>query len=139
VTGTTTAPGRALPLSPWHSVGPLARACRRPFLAGVVVAFVLVSVWYGYPTGRDVITGWVLLLLLAACGGDVRVWATSVVRDWLPLTAVLFLYDRLRGSADAFGGSPTCRPWPTGRQAPRAPTTLTCCRSCAPTSCCSGG
>jgi hypothetical protein len=104
VTGTTTAPGRALPLSPWHSVGPLARACRRPFLAGVVVAFVLVSVWYGYPTGRDVITGWVLLLLLAACGGDVRVWATSVVRDWLPLTAVLFLYDRLRGSADSLGG-----------------------------------
>ena len=101
--GTTTAPERATPVSPWHSAGPTARAWRRPLLIGVVAAFVLVSVWYGYPTGRDVITGWVLLLLLAACGGNVLVWARSVVRDWLPLTAVLFLYDRLRGSADSLG------------------------------------
>ena len=103
MTGTTTAPERVLPLSPWHSVGPRAQACRRPLLALVVLAFVLVSLWYGYPTGRDVITAWVAALLLAACGGNVLVWARSVVRDWLPLTAVLFLYDRLRGSADAFG------------------------------------
>ena len=103
MTGTTAAPVRELPVSPWHAVGPWARACRRPLLAGVVTAFVAVTLWYGYPTGRDVITAWVALLLLAACGGDVRVWARSVVRDWLPLTAVLFAYDRLRGSADAFG------------------------------------
>jgi hypothetical protein len=113
VTGTTAAPVRDVPVSPWHAVGPRARACRRPLLVLVVAAFVAVTLRYGYPTGRDVITAWVALLLLAACGGNVPVWARSVVRDWLPLTAVLFLYDRLRGSADAFGARladlSTCR------------------------------
>ena len=104
MTGTTTAPQRVVPVSPWHAAGPRARAWRRPLLVAVVAAVVLVSLWYGYPTGRDVITGWVLLLLLAACGGDLRIWARSVVRDWLPLTAVLFLYDWLRGAADQLGG-----------------------------------
>ncbi len=95
------APARAV--SPWRSIGPSAQARRRPLLIAVGVLFVLVSIPFGFPTGRDVITAWVLLLLLAACGGEWPVWRRAVVRDWLPLIAVLFLYDFLRGSADELG------------------------------------
>lgn len=95
------APVRAL--SPWRSIGPAAVARRRPMLLAVGVLFVLVSIPFGFPTGRDVITAWVLLLLLAACGGEWAVWRRSVVRDWLPLIGVLFLYDLLRGFADGIG------------------------------------
>ncbi|MCW2615543.1 MAG: phosphoesterase PA-phosphatase related protein [Frankiales bacterium] len=96
------APPRAL--SPWRAIGPDARARRSPLLLGVGVLFVLVSIPFGFPTGRDVITAWVLLLLLAACGGEWPVWRRAVVHDWLPLIAVLFLYDFLRGAADELGG-----------------------------------
>jgi hypothetical protein len=90
-------------LSPWHEIPPAAQARRRTLFLGVGVLFVLVSIPFGFPTGRDVITAWVLLLLLAACGGEWRTWRRSVVRDWLPLIAVLFLYDLLRGAADEVG------------------------------------
>ena len=90
-------------ISPWHSVPPVAQARRRRWFLAVGALFVLVSIPFGFPTGRDVITAWVLLLLLAACGGDLRVWRRAVVRDWLPVLAVLFLYDFLRGSADELG------------------------------------
>lgn len=71
----------------------------------LLIAFVLVTTFIGFPTGREVLTGWLLLTLLAACGGDVRVWWRAVVRDWLPLLAVLFAYDLLRGLANEIGGS----------------------------------
>lgn len=97
----TRAPERAV--SPWHSVPPAAQARRGRWFLAVGLLFVVVSIPFGFPTGRDVITAWVLLLLLAACGGDLRVWRRAVVRDWLPLLAVLFLYDFLRGAADELG------------------------------------
>lgn len=87
-------------LSPWQAISPESKARRRKWFLAVGVLFVLVSIPFGFPTGRDVITAWVLLLLLAACGGEWRVWRKSVVHDWLPLIAVLFLYDFLRGAAD---------------------------------------
>lgn len=90
-------------VSPWRSIGPAAQARRRRLLLMVAALFVLVSIPFGFPTGRDVITAWVLLLLLAACGGEWRVWRRAVVRDWLPLIAVLFLYDFARGAADEVG------------------------------------
>jgi len=89
--------------SPWRSAGPLARVRRRRLLIAITVVFVLVSAVFGFPTGREVITGWVLLFLFAACAGDARLWRRVVVRDWLPLIAVLFLYDLLRGSAEHVG------------------------------------
>ena len=91
-------------VSPWRSISPQAQARRRRLLLGVAGLFVLVAIPFGFPTGRDVITAWVLLLLLAACGGEWPVWRRAVVRDWLPLIAVLFLYDFLRGAADEIGG-----------------------------------
>ena len=90
--------------SPWHSIPEEARARRRRLFLLVGVLFVLVSIPFGFPTGRELITAWVLLLLLAACGGHWEVWRRSVVRDWLPVIAVLFLYDFLRGTADELGG-----------------------------------
>ena len=91
-------------LSPWQLISEKARSRRRAWFLGVGLAFALVSIPFGFPTGREVIVGWVLLLLLAACGGDWPVWRRAVVHDWLPLIAVLFLYDLLRGFADELGG-----------------------------------
>jgi hypothetical protein len=92
-------------LSPWQLISEQARSRRRAWFLGVGIAFALVSIPFGFPTGREVIVGWVLLLLLAACGGDWPVWRRAVVHDWLPLIAVLFAYDLLRGFADEIGAS----------------------------------
>jgi membrane-associated phospholipid phosphatase len=73
-------------------------------LLGVVIAFTGTSAIVGFPTGREIITLWMLAVLLAACGGDVRLWRRVVVRDWVPLFAVLFAYDLLRGLANKVGG-----------------------------------
>lgn len=70
-----------------------------------LIAFVVSVVATGFPTGREVITLWLLLTLLAACAGHVGVWMRAVVRDWLPLLAVLWAYDLLRGVANEIGGA----------------------------------
>ncbi len=98
-----TAPVVARPVSPWQAIPDEAKARRRRLFTIVGVLFVLVSIPFGFPTGRDVITAWVLVLLWAACGGEWRTWRRAVLQDWLPLIAVLFLYDLLRGSADELG------------------------------------
>ena len=105
---TDTTSARAL--SPWQAISPAAQARRKKWFLAVGALFVLVSIPFGFPTGRDVITAWVLLLLLAACGGEWPVWRRSVLRDWLPLIAVLFLYDLLRGAADEVGAKLTDLP-----------------------------
>jgi hypothetical protein len=102
-----TAPDTDTPveLSPWRQAGLEQRSRRRRLLLAELVLFVLVTVFVGFPTGREVITFWVLLTLLAACAGDVRIWSRAVARDWLPLIAVLFAYDFLRGIANEIGGA----------------------------------
>ncbi|MEX2289535.1 MAG: phosphatase PAP2 family protein [Mycobacteriales bacterium] len=104
MTDTGGSAGRLRVLSPWQAISPQAKARRRTWFLGVGALFVLVSLPFGFPTGREVVTGWVLLLLLAACGGEWPIWRRSVARDWLPLIGVLFLYDLLRGVADEVGG-----------------------------------
>lgn len=103
MTDTMERPAAVRVLSPWRAIGPAAQARRRRMLVAVGVLFVLVSIPFGFPTGRDVVSAWVLLLLLAACGGEWTVWRRTVVHDWLPLIGVLFLYDFLRGAADELG------------------------------------
>lgn len=90
--------------SPWKQAGPELRSRRRRLLLTLLVTFVLITTFIGFPTGREVLTAWVLLALLAALGGDIRVWRRVVMRDWLPLIAVLFAYDLLRGIANDVGG-----------------------------------
>ena len=89
--------------SPWRSASPQDRVRRRRLLLLVSALFAGVAAVFGFPTGREVLTGWVLLFLLAACAGHLRVWWRAVVRDWLPLFAVLFAYDLLRGLAPDIG------------------------------------
>lgn len=96
--------------TPWRTGGPEAAARRRRLLVGVLVLFALVGAVFGFPTGREVITAWVLLFLWAACAGDWKVWRRAVRRDWLALIVVLFAYDRLRGLADEVGARLTDLP-----------------------------
>jgi len=89
--------------SPWRSASAEDRVRRRRLLLLVAALFTGVAAAFGFPTGREVLTGWVLLFLLAACAGNLRAWGRAVVRDWLPLFAVLFAYDLLRGLAPGIG------------------------------------
>ena len=91
-------------LAPWQTISEPARARRRKLFLLLGALFAVVSGIFGFPTGREVITAWVLALLLAACGGEWRVWRRAVLRDWAPLIAVLFAYDFLRGQANELGG-----------------------------------
>jgi membrane-associated phospholipid phosphatase len=91
-------------VSPWRLAGLRARQRRRRLLLGVVVVFTSITAVFGVPTGREWLTFWMLLTLFAACGGEFGVWRRAVVRDWLPLLAVLFAYDLLRGVANEVGG-----------------------------------
>jgi hypothetical protein len=91
-------------LSPWQQVDEQARSRRRTLLLAVGALFAAVTAVFGFPTGREVVTAWVLLVLLAACGGSWAVWRRSVLHDWTPLLAVLFAYDFLRGQANELGG-----------------------------------
>lgn len=91
-------------VSPWRLAGLKARQRRRRLLLVVVVAFTLSVALAGVPEGREWLTFWMMITLLAACGGDFGVWRRAVVRDWLPLLAVLFAYDLLRGVANELGG-----------------------------------
>lgn len=81
------------------------RAVRAPVLrfaalAAYVVAVAVACAVRGIPTSRDALFVWILLGLLAASISDLRGWFRGVVFDWLPLGAILFAYDLLRGSAD---------------------------------------
>lgn len=74
-------------------------ASRRIFRIGAPVGWgfatiVLVAVW-GVPVHHDLIFLW-LFVGMAAFTFEI----TPIVRDWLPLVAVLFVYDLLRGAAD---------------------------------------
>jgi membrane-associated phospholipid phosphatase len=84
--------------SPWE-VGRARGTQRRRLLIGLGTLFGTVSVFFGFPTGREVITLWLLAFLFAIVGGDGTAWRRTVVRDWLPLLAGLFAYDLLRGFA----------------------------------------
>jgi hypothetical protein len=66
-----------------------------------VLALGLATAFRGLPTSRDALFLWILLGLLAASFTNLRRWLRGLVYEWLPFGAVLFAYDRLRGSADS--------------------------------------
>ena len=65
-----------------------------------VVAFVIFWLSRGLPLSRDMLVAWILLGLLAFSLTNVRGWMRSVVLEWLPFLAILWVYDLLRGQAD---------------------------------------
>jgi hypothetical protein len=69
-----------------------------PLLYAVALATAIVV--RGLPTSRDALFLWILLGLLAFSLTDPRRWLRGVLVEWLPFGAILFAYDRLRGSAD---------------------------------------
>jgi membrane-associated phospholipid phosphatase len=85
----------------WLTVGGLLA-----FLAGSV-AFVAAN---GLILSRDWLFAWLLLGLLAVSLADVRRWARGVIVDWLPLMAVLLLYDLSRPVSEWLGARPHVLP-----------------------------
>jgi hypothetical protein len=79
------------------------RLLRRVLTAGLGVAFLFTCRHDGLPTDRVVLLGWVLAALALQSLG--RGWRTLVrlLADWVPLVAVLLLYDFSRGLADGLG------------------------------------
>ena len=79
---------------------------RSPFLryappALYVAALLATSLIRGIPTSRDALFLWVLLGLIAFTATTGRASVRSILVDWLPLAAILFAYDVLRGYADS--------------------------------------
>ena len=79
------------------------RALRRVLSAGLLAVFLVSCAVTGLPTDRVVLLGWVLGALALQSVG--RGWRALVrlLADWLPLVALLMLYDLSRGMADQLG------------------------------------
>src|SRR4051794_8223055 len=100
VTGTaTSAPAGTVPAG----AADRHRLLRRLLTVGLLAAFVATCVLTGLPTDRLVLLSWVLAVLALQSVG--RGWAGLVrlLVDWVPLIAVLMLYDVSRGMADGLG------------------------------------
>jgi hypothetical protein len=69
----------------------------------VPVAFVLAYADTGLPTDRVVLLGWVLAGLAVHAVADGWRRVVRLLADWLPLVAVLLVYDLSRGLADGLG------------------------------------
>ena len=96
-------PGHQPPAHAHKPTGPMPgvhKERRRKLLALVSVAFVAYIALVGPPSGREIVLMWVLLWLFAAVGGSWPLYRRVVLRDWMPLIAVLFAYDFLRGQVD---------------------------------------
>lgn len=79
------------------------RLVRRAAYAAYFAVLTAIVIKTGVPTGRAALAVIIISgLLLTSIGHGWRKSA-QVVLDWLPFTAVLLLYDRTRGIADALG------------------------------------
>jgi hypothetical protein len=70
---------------------------------------VSIAAW-GLPRGREDVFIRVILALLVISIGNLRAWGRGVLYDWLPLLALLTIYDHLRGRADQLGIAAHVRP-----------------------------
>jgi hypothetical protein len=84
-----------------HALGGWAAQRRRSVIgwAVLVVAFVVCVVVIGLPLSEDTVLLWLTAALFVASLGDLGRWRRGVIRDWLPLYAVLGIYALLRGYA----------------------------------------
>lgn len=92
--GAESAP-RALP-SPWTAV-------RRCALVLYAVALIAYTATYGVPVQRELVIAWTCGALLCASIGRPPREIRTLLFDWLPLVAVLGVYDFTRGAADSLG------------------------------------
>jgi len=87
----------------------------RPWVTAVAAAlFVAITgaavASRGLFLSRDWLFAWILVALLVLSLGDLRRWARGVARDWLPLMAVLLLYDLSEGVRQVLGTRPHVLP-----------------------------
>ncbi|MDX6634892.1 MAG: hypothetical protein QOF06_1095 [Solirubrobacterales bacterium] len=79
-------------------------AVLRPFAFGLyAVALVLWTAAYGIPVQRELVILWTCGALACASIGRPPREILQLVVDWLPIVAVLWIYDLTRGAADSFG------------------------------------
>jgi PAP2 superfamily len=79
-------------------------AVLRPWALGLyVVALVLWTATYGIPVQRELVILWTCGALACASIGRPPREIGQLVLDWLPIVAVLWVYDLTRGAADSFG------------------------------------
>ena len=76
---------------------------RRIALGLYFVALVLWSAHYGIPVQRELVIAWTCGALLIVCLGRHPRQILRLLRDWLPIVAVLWVYDLTRGAADSLG------------------------------------
>ncbi len=86
---------------PRLAVAPPRRILRRAIVVGAplvyVAALVVVLVSWGVPLARDQLFFWLVLGLAAFSVGAWRSWGAMLL-GWLPLLALLVVYDELRGA-----------------------------------------
>jgi hypothetical protein len=79
-------------------------AALRPYALGFYfVALILWSAHYGVPVQRELVILWILGALACASLGRPPREILQLAVDWLPIVAVLWVYDLTRGAADSFG------------------------------------
>src|SRR3954452_723086 len=76
----------------------------RPYALGLYfVALIAWSAHYGIPVQRELVILWICGALACVSIGRPPREIARLAIDWLPIVAVLWVYDLTRGSADSFG------------------------------------
>jgi len=76
----------------------------RPYAFGLyVLALILWTATYGIPVQRELVILWTCGALACVSIGRPPREILQLVLDWLPIVAVLWVYDLTRGAADSFG------------------------------------
>lgn len=76
---------------------------RRFALGLYCVSLVAWSAYYGIPVQRELVIAWTCGAIACASLGRPRQQILRLVLDWLPILAVLAVYDFTRGAADSLG------------------------------------
>lgn len=100
---TTTAVPPATSAAPVLTAPDRGRLLRAVLSTVHLAAFLVVCVAQGLPTDRLSLLLWVVSGLACRCVGRGRRRAGRLLADWVPLGAVLLLYDASRGIADTLG------------------------------------
>ncbi|KQS63548.1 phosphatase PAP2 family protein [Modestobacter sp. Leaf380] len=100
---TATAVGTPAVPAPAAGLPDRGRALRAVLSTAHLGALLVVVAWQGLPTDRLSVLLWVLAGLACRCAGRGRRAAVRLLADWVPLGAVLLLYDASRGIADGLG------------------------------------